>query len=175
MTDPLSAAQAIRAGTAAAHDAVDAAFGGHDLADPLSYRGLLTAHARALLPAEAWLALQPNLSRWRARGPVLLADLEALGVPAPEPLAFAPLDAPGAGWGVLYVLEGSRLGNAMLVRSVPAALPSAYMASRHLSGEWRALLAAIDAAGLDDDGCAAAIDAARATFDLFLEAAGPAR
>lgn len=164
--------QRLRTHTAPAHDAVDAAFGAHDLAQPDSYRAFLVAHARALPAAETALAYH-DLPAWRTRADLLAADLADLNAPLPAPLAFALPAGGGAAWGALYVTEGSRLGGVMLSRGVPATLPSRYLAARHERGEWRDLLAAIDARGEaeGDAWVAAAIAGADATFDLYRRAA----
>ena len=87
-------------------------------------------------------------------------------------------DVAGAGrWGALYVIEGSRLGGQLLARSVPTGLPVAYLSSRHRPGEWRALLAAIEARGSEGGEAwrAAAVAGAQATFALYGEAATATR
>lgn len=173
MTPVSGTVQRLRARTAPAHDAVDAAFGAHDLAEPGSYRAFLLAHALALPAAEAALATHPDLPPWRERTSLLAADLADLGAAMPEPLAFALPGAAGAAWGALYVTEGSRLGGVMLARGVPEALPSRYLAARHGSGEWRALLHAIEAEGAKN-GAAwidAAVAGAEACFALYRRAA----
>ena len=140
----MSAVQHLRASTAPSHDAVDAAFGAHDLRDAAAYGRFLHAHALALPAAEATLARHAGLPAWRTRTDLLAADLTDLNVALPTPFVFALPDLPGAAWGALYVTEGSRLGGVMLARGVPDTLPSRYLGARHLPGEWRALLAAID-------------------------------
>ena len=137
--------QRLRVATSPRHDSVDAAFGAYDLTDPAGYGRFLTAHARALTAVEAVLATRRGLPAWRTRTALLAADLADLGLAVPPPAPFDLPDAVGADWGALYVIDGSRLGGTMLARGVAAALPSRYLAARHLPGEWRALLAAIDA------------------------------
>jgi heme oxygenase len=163
----------LRARTAPAHDVVDAAFGAHDLTDRASYAAFLCAHARALPAAEAVLATHADLPAWRRRTDLLAADLGDLGEAFPAPLPFALPGRPGAAWGALYVIEGSRLGGLLLARGVADALPDRYLGAKHLPGEWRTLLAAIDAAGLREgepwiDG---AIAGAEACFALYAKAA----
>ena len=68
------------------------------------------------------------------------------------------------------MVEGSRLGGVMLSRSVTEGMPSAYLGAKHLSGEWRALLAAIDRQPADDAWVAQAIVGARAAFALYRRA-----
>jgi heme oxygenase len=166
----MSFVQMLRAATAADHDRVDARFSGFVLDDPSDYRRFLVAHARALPAVEAALARDPALPVWRRRTQVLAGDLAAMGEGMPARLAF---EAEGAAcWGALYVAEGSRLGGQLLARSVPAGLPTAYLAARHEPGEWRAMLGAIEVeAGRADDGWRQiAIAGARATFALYASA-----
>jgi heme oxygenase (biliverdin-IX-beta and delta-forming) len=163
---------ALRAATAADHERVDAAFGRFALSDQAGYVRFLEAHARALPAVEAALAGTRPAVLLRPRAPLIAADLAALGAAAPTPL---PLDLPadkGAAWGMAYVIEGSRLGGRLLAKSVPADLPSTYLADVHRPGEWRAFLAALDEALADADALAAAIPAARRTFALYRDAAG---
>lgn len=173
----MATALQLRAATQPLHDRVDAAFGGFGLADAAGYRRFLHALALALPAVEAALAAVPGLPAWRPRTPLLAADLADLGEAMPAPLPFtlpAGVAADGAAaWGALYVSEGSRLGGAMMARSVLATLPSRYLAAAHLPGEWRSLRAAIDAAG-EAGGArwvAGAKEGATATFALYERAA----
>lgn len=170
MSAPRSAVAELRRATAASHDAVDAAFGAHDLSDRAAYRAFLLAHARALPAAEAAMAALDFAHTLSPRTPLLAADLAALGEPMPAPLPFAVEDD-AARWGVLYVVEGSRLGGAMLAKQVPAGLPKAYLAAVHPSGQWRTIRTAIDAAaeGQDADWHVRMIDGALRTFGLYRE------
>ena len=170
MTEALSTVARLRAATASDHDAVDAGFGRYDLSDADDYRAFLIAHAKALPAVEAWLEDIPGLAAVRSRGDALAADLAALGEDMPAPMAFDLPPSKAAGWGAMYVVEGSRLGGIMLSRSVPEGMPSAYLGSKHLSGEWRALLAAIDAEAADDAWIEQAIVGAKAAFDLYRRA-----
>ncbi|MES2422108.1 MAG: biliverdin-producing heme oxygenase [Pseudomonadota bacterium] len=172
MTDALSTVARLRAATASDHDAVDAGFGRYDLTDADDYRALLIAHAKALPAVEAWLEGIPGLAAVRSRGEALAADLAALGEDMPVPMAFDLAPSEAAGWGAMYVVEGSRLGGIMLSRSVPAGMPSAYLGAKHLSGEWRALLAAIDDQPADQAWVDQAIIGAKAAFDLYRRAPG---
>lgn len=170
MTKTPSTVARLRAATASDHDAVDAGFGRYDLTDATDYRAFLIAHAKALPAVEAWLRTIPRLPAFRDRGDLLAADLKALGEPMPTPMTFDALPSAAAGWGAMYVVEGSRLGGIMLLRSVPAGMPSAYLGAKHLPGEWRELLAAIDAQPADDAWVANAIAGAKAAFDLYARA-----
>ena len=170
MTDVVSTVARLRSATAADHDAVDARFGRYDLSDADYYRAFLIAHAKALPAVEAWLTAIPGLATVRSRGTELAADLAALGEDMPAPMAFDVLASAAAGWGAMYVVEGSRLGGIMLSRSVPDGMPSAYLGAKHLSGEWRALLTAIDGETADEAWVEQAIVGAKAAFDLYRRA-----
>jgi heme oxygenase len=170
LTEGLSTVARLRAATASDHDAVDAGFGRYDLSDADDYRAFLIAHARALPAVEAWLAAIPGLAAFRSRGEALAEDLAALGEDMPAPMVFDVPPSTAAGWGAMYVVEGSRLGGIMLSRSVPDGMPSAYLGAKHLSGEWRALLAAIDDEPADEAWVEQAIVGARAAFDLYRRA-----
>lgn len=172
----MSARAILRSATAAKHDVVDAAYSRFDLTDPVSYGHFLTAHARALPAIEAALAACDTIPAFAPRTAALRTDLAALGLEMPDPLPFAPPEIEAAAFGALYVIEGSRLGGAMLAKQVPAFLPHAYLSATHQPGSWRAfgeLLDRAEKAGgpgwLDR-----AIAAAEVTFDLYTEAANEA-
>lgn len=164
LTDPAQSSRRdgavarLRIATQPSHAVVDAAFSIFDLADRGDYGRFLQAHARATGAAEASLKGVPALPPWRSRMPQLTADLEGLGLDVPEALAFRPAMGDAWYWGVLYVLEGSRLGSTLVVKRAGPHAPTAYLSSRHLAGEWRSLLMAIEARG--DTGGATWTDAA---------------
>jgi heme oxygenase len=167
---------AIRTATAADHERLDGLFEAFDLADAVSYGRFLTAHAAALLPVEAALdgaGADRLIPDWagRRRSAMIRADLAALGLEAPELTAFGPLDGDAACWGAAYVVEGSRLGGALLARRVAPGLPRAYLGAPQVKGAWRSFVEALDAALDADDRIGRATGAARETFGFF-EAAG---
>lgn len=173
--------RALRDGTQAAHEALDGLFARFDLTDRAGYAAFLAAHAAALMPVEAWLDAQGAESvtadwRERRRAGLLAADLAALGEPVPAAAPFAAAGDPASVAGVLYVIEGSRLGGRMLARGVAPGLPRAYLDPGLHSGErqpsWPGLLAALDRTIGDD--VAPAVTAARAVFARF-ELAGRER
>ena len=172
----MSARAALRAATAAKHDAVDAAFGRFDLTDPTSYGQFLTAHARALPAVEQALRQVEGLPAFALRSDLLRDDLTALGLSMPTLLPLAPPESDAAAFGALYVIEGSRLGGAMLARRVPESLPHSYLSATHAPGGWRAFGDLLDrAARAGDPGWIdRAAVAAEATFDLYAEAAAKA-
>jgi heme oxygenase len=163
----------LRDATGAAHEQVDAAFGAHDLSSPAAYRAFLLAHARALPAAERAMAALPFAATLPTRTPLLAADLTELDATIPAPLPFAPGDDSASLWGVLYVVEGSRLGGALLARQVPDGAPGRYLGAVHAPGQWRAIRAALDeaATGRDANWTARMVAGALATFALYAEAA----
>ena len=119
----------LRRATSDAHRRLDAGWGGHDFAKRRDYAVFLAAMAAALVPIEAELdraaqgAVPPDWPERRRSG-AILADLDALGRPAP-PASVSPR-APGRAEaaGLLYVLEGSRLGGQLLLRQALASSDS---------------------------------------------------
>lgn len=172
----MTAHQRLRADTAADHERVDALFSQFDLADPAGYGRFLAAQAQAFLPVEAALddggaeRLVPDWSA-RRRADLLIADLEALARPIPLEWPTYRLDTEADLLGALYILEGSRLGGAMLKRQVPAAAPRRFLDAPQPPGAWRNLLILLDNRLRNEDEAAGAIGAARGVFGLFEAAA----
>lgn len=169
----MSASATLRARTSTAHDQVDAAFSDYRLDNEVSYLRFLQAHARAVPAAETLLLREGGIPAWRSRTSLLAEDLAILGSAMPAPLPFMVAVRPAVAWGVLYVLEGSRLGGRLLADRVPANLPSAYLCAIHDSGEWRETRSAIEtqAAAGDAYWLDQAVAGAQACFDLYLRAA----
>ena len=166
----------LREATAADHARVDALFGAYDLGDEQGYRRFLMAQAAAFLPVEAALDAAdaerfiPDWPR-RRRSELLKADLTELAADEPAPEITSPLRSPADILGAVYVLEGSRLGGALLKRALPQGAPRRFLEAPQSPGAWRKLLETLDeflyeAATLD-----AAAASARGVFQIF-EAGG---
>ncbi|HEX9954810.1 MAG TPA: biliverdin-producing heme oxygenase [Allosphingosinicella sp.] len=172
----MSARAALRAGTAAEHERVDSLFGQLDLSRRDDYRLFLQAQAAAFLPTEAALdsagakALLPDWSE-RRRSELVLRDLAALGAAPPPPEPVPALSDTPAILGTIYVLEGSRLGGALLRRSVAPDAPQAFLSAPQPRGGWRKLLETLDHYLYETAAIEAAVEAARRTFARF-EAGG---
>jgi heme oxygenase len=172
----------LRSRTAAAHRRLDAAFDLARLPERGPYGAFLRASAAALIPLEARLdasGAAAVLPDWpaRRRGAALLADLAGLDEPyAPSAGAGAPLERDTL-LGVLYVLEGSRLGGAMIRRAVLAGGdPAACSNLRYLDHGrgrrfWPSFLARLDGAAPDDAGLGRMTEGALAAFAAFERAA----
>ncbi|WP_300398696.1 biliverdin-producing heme oxygenase [uncultured Sphingobium sp.] len=160
--------QALREATMASHDRVDALFADFSLDNARDYADFLSAHSRALS------ALEPAAQPDQARMPFLAQDLAALGVAPPQSLSLESAGGDGYRWGLLYALEGSRLGGAFLARRVGPGLPSAYLSATHDKGEWLAFQRALDGAAAEggEGWLNDAVQGALAAFALF--AAGAA-
>lgn len=173
----MSARAALRAGTAADHAAVDAAFGRFDLGTLDGYRRFLAAQAAAFVPVEAALTaagVARLLPDWesRQRTAALRADLAALSITEPELFSpFPHFQSEASMLGAIYVLEGSRLGGALLKRSVPLSFPRRFLDAHQEAGSWRKLLKLLDEFLIRPHDLAAAILAAREVFARFATAA----
>jgi heme oxygenase len=173
--------QRLRDATADAHAALDDHFRRLDLRRRADYGHMLRASAAALLPLEAVLAesgVRRVLADWplRARRDAILADIGRIGgqvhsLPSPGPLSrYGVL-------GTLYVLEGSRLGAKVLLRTVESS-PDPVVAGAttylsHGAGRrfWPSFLAVLGREVPRPAEEAEAIAAARQAFDLFARAA----
>lgn len=165
----------LKAATTPAHRSVDDAFSRFALDEASSYRSFLVAQAAALFPVEAWLSARAEsvFPDWpaRARAAALADDLARLDAAAPAAPAFAAADDPASIAGVVYVLEGSRIGGAILAKRVPRPLPKSFLASTCDARSWRAVLARLDDVLRDDETRAASARAALSVFERFEQAA----
>jgi heme oxygenase len=134
----------VRCRTAATHSLIDAAFSRFNLGDRRSYVAFLQAHARVVLPIEAVLSDEAQLPPWRPRTALLARDLDALGYRLPMSVAQSEPWCLAAKFGLLYVLEGSRLGNRILLRRAGASFSTHYLRAAHEPGEWRAFTEALN-------------------------------
>jgi heme oxygenase len=158
---------ALRAATREAHERVDAGFARFDLSRPDHYGAFLQAHARALLPLEAGLeaaGAEDLLPDWpeRARSDALEADLEDLGLPPSPSGAVRLVAGDPALWGVLYALEGSRLGGRVLARR--AFGPTRYLTHGLKSGLWPVFLDRLEIAAPEPERAA---EGALLVFERF--------
>lgn len=163
--------RALREGTRAAHDALDALFARFDLTERAGYADFLSAHAQALIPIERALDARAAqiVPDWpeRRRGSTLQADLAALGRAPPVSTPFALADDDAAVAGTLYVVEGSRLGGRMLAQRVAPGLPTSYLDPGQDAGKWTFLLDRLDAVLYDGASQSRATAAACDAFAAF--------
>lgn len=172
----MTARASLRAATSEAHERVDHLFSSLDLGRIEDYRLFLLAQAAAYLPIETALdeaGAAALLDDWpgRRRGNLLLSDLNALRAKAPEPIPAPLLTSQAAMLGAIYVLEGSRLGGALLKQQIPAEAPRLFLSAPQQAGSWRKLLDNLDRFLYRPELLDAAIDAARDVFQRF-EAGG---
>jgi heme oxygenase len=111
-------------------------------------------------------ALLPDWSE-RRRGHLLAADLAELGVEPPEAIAPPGLASEASLWGALYVLEGSRLGGALLKRSLAPGAPCRFLDAPQQAGAWRKLLAKLEECLYDPARVGAACETAKQVFKRF--------
>jgi heme oxygenase len=161
----------LKAATHAAHERLDAHYSRFDLGQAEDYGRFLISHAAAFLPVETALLkagagdLVPG---WREsmRAGALLADLEAMGLSVPPPVVSPTFATMPAMLGGLYVLEGSRLGGTMLLRSVGPGLPTGFLTPGP-AGAWRAFTERLDDRLRDNDDLASAARSAIQVFEIF--------
>ena len=171
----------LRDATAAEHARLDARLGALDLCTVVGYRAFLEINAAALLPLEQALVragVRDVLPDWdgRARSNAIQRDLSRLSG-TPRLVDVPELADRFAVLGTLYVLEGSRLGAAYLLRKVrqcsdPAVSGNTAFLS-HGAGRplWPSFLAVLEnhAGELADDDDI--VGPARRAFSLFEQAA----
>jgi heme oxygenase len=162
----------LRLATADDHARTETGFAAGLAALPESYGDFLLAHARAFPAVGRALSVALDWPAWRARWQDLEADLAALDLDPPPVLTIAPVASRAEGLGMAYVLEGSRLGSTLLLKSIPAGLPAAYLSGGNDRAPWRRLLDLLETIDPADE--AAAIAGARAAFGAF-RAAAPAQ
>lgn len=172
----MKARAALRAATAAEHERVDALFSRFDLTGSDGYRRFLLAQAAAFLPLEAALdgaGAAKLVEDWprRRRSSLLKADLTDLSVPLPELFSTPRFNDSASIMGAIYVLEGSRLGGAVLKRELPPAMPRRFLDAHQEPGSWRKLLEIMDSILYAPEQIDAAAGAAKKVFAIF-EAGG---
>lgn len=175
MSKDNSTRMALRAATAPYHERVDRIFSTARLDDRQSYGQFLLAQAGAHIAAEDALTragIGAIIEDWpqRQRKAALIADLADMGLEAPDGADGPDLKDEAELLGALYVLEGSRLGGALLKRSVAPDLPARFLGGGD-SAAWRRLLALLDECIDTDAKRLISIKAACEIFMLF-EASG---
>jgi heme oxygenase len=176
MTFEFDSRLALREATRPAHDRVDTLYSRYDLATKAGYLGFLKAQAYAFVPIERSLDAAALTERllpdWpdRIRSHYLQADLAALGSVADDTGQWSAPDDEASILGAIYVLEGSRLGGAVLLRQVAPGLPVAFL-SPDKSGLWRGLTELIRARLRDSESIDRATHSAIGVFRLFEQGA----
>lgn len=157
--------------TAEHHQQVDSIFSTMNLAEERDYGRFLSAQAAAHIPVERALdggGAASVLADWpdRRRAHLLLDDLATMGLAEPAAEERPEFVGEAAILGAVYVLEGSRLGGALLKRSVPPSLPATFLGAGN-SLAWRRLLDLLAARLRSDGEIQIAIKAACEVFMLF--------
>ncbi|TWI66531.1 heme oxygenase [Pseudoduganella lurida] len=191
--DPTDILAALRIATADRHAELDQ---GMPLARPAvtlaDYREHLALLRSWLAPIEAWeagftdgpqdpalLAADPHLPSIDAD----LADLPPAAAPLAQAAAWQGSGASAYRWGVAYVIEGSRLGGAVLHRRLHAQLAPHPLRYLHANGvppgpRWQQFMRLLRANVQDEAAIAQACQGACDAFDSLLDlrrAAAPER
>ena len=178
MLDAADRRTSLRQATHALHCELDALASKLDLRRRADYGQYLLASAEAIIGLEVALEasdVEAVFADWsgRRRRFALAQDLLALGLTA-DPAVVQLSFSPSMMYGVLYVLEGSRLGAQTLLPRVDQSGDQSVLAARHFLRAndpkwWLSFLRALESAPPDID-AREMLDAARYTFTLFKDA-----
>lgn len=168
----MSARHQLRSDTAEDHAHVDAIYARFPLDQERGYRTFLSAMAAALLPVEAALdraGAAQVVPDWpeRRRSDLLRADLAQLGQQLPPEESPPPLSNEAEMLGAIYVLEGSRLGGAVLRKSVAPGRPNRFLSAPSPPGSWRSFNHLLDTRLTSPADLRQARATARQVFALF--------
>jgi len=168
----------LRAATADLHAKVDARFVRSFEGSAADYAGFLSIMAAGLLPAERALeraSIHEIVPDWdeRRRATLLLDDLQALGAAPPREADPPLVEGEARQLGIVYVLEGSRLGGKVLLRRALSHPDSRVRAAtRYLSHGadrdlWSSFLVRLESSAAVNGAPDEAVAGARAAFALF--------
>lgn len=177
---------ALRQATADRHRSIEALLALDSPLDTDRYGRVLQGFGAFLAGWEPLVlaAVAPADAAWvsaRSRQPMLLADLQALGLSLPHrlaPLRLPSLPDAASAWGSMYVLEGSALGGQVIAKSLERQLRigrSSGAAYFHGWGDatgamWKQFRDRIEhEVGGDDAATRRACQAAVATFDCLMD------
>jgi heme oxygenase len=160
--------RALRAATLSDHASIDRMLLQFDLNRPDDYTVFLNIHFAALVTLQAdWRA--QDVEDFARMLRCLQADLASLGCPTTTLPAVppTPMNRSNAGWGVAYVVRGSRLGAAVLRRGVVSDLPTSYLDFVPVL-PWGEFLLGLESIAGDSSGVDEATRAARRAFKAFV-------
>ena len=172
----------LRSSTAALHHRLDDRMARLLRLGEAGYAEFLIINAAAVMPLEQALAdadVEAILPDWnlRARSAALRSDLESLSLPSPDLAnAGSVLERSDEAYrfGVLYVLEGSRLGAKVIRRALETASrswPTRYLSHGEGQPLWQTFVARLEASHAVQNNPEVVIAGANAGFQLFLDAA----
>jgi heme oxygenase len=173
----------LRAGVAALHARLDRIIEASCLGDPLEFRRLLAIHYAALcavVPALESAGAARLFPGWdgRSRLFALEADMAEWGSHASHCDGIeASFRSEQEVWGALYAVEGSRLGNQVLLRKLAKHRDCGQRAMRFLAhcpdegAAWPRLAARVEALDYRGEDFEAALRGAETVFAMYLLAA----
>jgi heme oxygenase (biliverdin-IX-beta and delta-forming) len=180
-SEPLSLRHHLRRATGALHERVDAYFGQFLQQEDGGYERFLSSSASAILPLEGALNavnVSMVLPDWdqRSRSAALMLDLEELSIltPTANGASTPVLPADEAYlFGVLYVLEGSRLGARVILRELQEAkrdVPTRYLSHGEGKPLWQSFVKHLEASKASVINPEGVVAGAHAAFGMFLPA-----
>jgi heme oxygenase len=178
---PFAAHQALKDATASLHRDVEDGFSSLDLTACGPYRQFLAVHALVIPAVEQALeagGIARLLPDWRqrARRQALRDDLAILGWDGPERLPEFRFSGTAALLGAAYVLEGSRLGAQVVLRTIAQGTDAKVQEATHFlrHGEglrlWPIFCPVLDREVTGNEPISEAGIAARRVFSSFLQA-----
>ncbi len=184
-SEALSLRHHLRSATAALHERVDAYFAQFLQQGDKGYERFLLSSASAILPLEDALdkaGVSAVLPDWdeRSRSAALKSDLAELSLAPPvvDGVAGLPLPSDEAYlFGVLYVLEGSRLGARVISRELEQgqrAVPKRYLSHGEGKPLWQSFVKQLEASEASRSNPEMVIAGAHAAFGMFLPAVAEA-
>jgi heme oxygenase len=184
--EPSSIRDRLRRSTAALHARVDKSMVSILQQGAEGYVRFLQTSASAILPIEHALTganVSSLLPDWqqRTRSLALKSDLASLSaaVPANNPLSWTHLQDESYQYGVLYVLEGSRLGARVILQALrkePSHVHGnalSYLSHGEGKPFWPTFLAHLEASEAARTNPETAVAGALATFQMFLSRSEP--
>ncbi|TQV70078.1 biliverdin-producing heme oxygenase [Denitrobaculum tricleocarpae] len=165
----------LRGATQAEHARLDRLVSRWNFAEKLDYSNFLLMQSAVLIPLESWLEsrdVEADLPDWRlrARSTALLKDLATLNLSALPPVAMSFDVSLSAKMGILYVLEGSRLGGRVLARAVEGSLeplPVSFLLHGSETGLWQSFRQRLGQLPHDPRLWEEMAQAARKVFELY--------
>lgn len=164
--------------TASLHRQIDSVFSLDRIASFDGYAAMMKSHAAVVPQVETFLVRNRHLVDVpqfdeRMRTQALLADMKRLGlVSEATPMSF--LNSRGAIAGILYVLEGSRLGATLIRRRLAgtgADFPNGFLSHGENAGFWQSYLTWLQDSQWSPDDVGEMRDSAIALFQHYLNTA----
>ena len=169
----------LRKHTKKLHEELDKAFITIDLQNQNDYEKFLNIHAWAIIPLEKKLRESENFllipsAEKRLRSQTIKNDLAQLGLSLPQTSlpTMSYINAVSEIAGIMYVLEGSRLGAKVLVKQIKQVpqLPTSFLNHGKDENYWSSYISWLNNHTWSNEDQDKAMIAAQSVFKLYLQA-----